>query len=336
LLIFLLAALPVADSFARTIDVYTGEVAVESKDAKERNRALPQALENVLQKISGLRSFADRPQVEPALDQASSILLSFYYQNTDTMLFDGSTSEELRLVAKFSAEAVDELVRELELPLWPADREPIETWVIVDDGLDRLILPVEYAYAWQSMADVAARRGLPVDWPSPDVEGEYLIDAQLLWGGYTEDLGLAPGKGGMIMAARREGPEWGVRSNLAYGGQNWSWRVQDIDLQTALNESMEQAADQVAASKTIAASDLGTWMYDLTIKGLRNADDYAHCLSYLQGQGVVTNVNVVSAQSGRATFRLQLSALPRYLEQELLDGQFLDFDESERVYFLSQ
>jgi hypothetical protein len=336
LLIFLLTALPVADSLAVTIDVYTGEVVVESKDAKERSKALPRALENVLQKISGLRSFEDQPLVEPTLGQAPSILVSFYYQNVEATLNDERSGQELRLVAKFSASAVDEMVRELGLPLWPVDREPIQIWVVVDDGLDRRILPVEFDYAWQSMAGVAARRGLPVNWPAPDVEGNFSIDAQLLWGGYTEDLGLAPGTGVMIMAARREGAEWGVRSNLAYGDQSWSWRVQDIDLQAALNAGLEQAVDQVAAAKTIAAADLGISMYDLTIKGLRNAGDYVHCLSYLQGLGVVTDVAVISAQPGRVTFRLQLSALPRYLEESLRGGQYLDFDENERLYFLSQ
>jgi len=336
LLILLLTVLPLAESLAVTIDVYTGEVAVESKDEKVRNRALPRALEHVLQKMSGLRSFEDQPLVNLALGRAPSILVSFYYQNVEFTLADGAVSQELRLVAKFSANAVDEMVRELALPLWPVEREPIRIWVVVDDGLDRRILPVEFDYAWQSMTDAAALRGLPVEWPVPDVEGTYSADAQLLWGGYTEDLGMAPGKGVMIMAARREGPQWGVRSNLSYGDQSWTWRVQDIDLQAALNESLEQAVDQVAASNTIAASDLGTWMYDLTVKGLRNAGDYAHCLSYLQGLSVVTDVAVLSAQPGRATFRLQLSALPRYLEESLLGGQFLDFDETEHLYFLAQ
>lgn len=336
LLILLLAALPVDQSLAVTIDVYTGEAVVETRDDKARNQALPDALGNVLQKVTGLRSFEDYPLVDPALSQATSILVSFYYQNVESPLADGSVSEELRLVAKFSASAVDEMVRTLGLPLWPAERRSVEIWVVVDDGLDRRILPVEFAYAQQSMTQVAARRGLPVEWPVPDEEGMYLVDAQLLWGGYTEDLGISPGQGAMIIAARREGLEWGVRSNLSYGNQSWTWRVQDIDLQAALNESLELAIDQVAASKTIAASDLGAWMYDLTIAELRNADDYRRCLDYLQGLGVVNEVAVLSAQPGRATFRLQLSALPRYLEEAILGGQFLEFDETERFYFLSR
>lgn len=336
LLILLLAMLPVDQNLAATIDVYTGETVVEARDAKARNQALPAALAHVLQKITGLRSFEDYPLVELSLTQAPSLLVSFYYQNVESPLADGSIFEELRLVAKFSAGAVDDMVRTLGLPLWPVERQSVEIWIVVDDGLDRRILPVEFAYAQQSMTRVAARRGLPVEWPVPDEEGMYPVDAQLLWGGYTEDLGIAPGQGAMIIAARREGLEWGVRSNLSYGDQSWTWRVQDIDLQAALNESLEQAIDQVAASNTIAASDLGAWMYDLTIAELRNADDYRRCLDYLQGLGVVSEVAVLSAQPGRATFRLQLSALPRYFEEAVMGGQFLEFDETERFYFLSR
>jgi len=334
LLILLLAALPVANGLADTVDVYTGEAAVENKDADERARALPLSLRHVLQKISGLRSFEDYPLVDVALGQASSILVSFYYQNVEDALADGSVRDQLMLVAKFSAAEVDEMVRTLGLPLWPSERVPVDAWVVVDDGLDRRIMPVELAYAWQAMAQVARWRGLPVNWPSPDAEGNYPVDAQLLWGGYTEDLGVDSGRGVLIMAARREGMEWGVRSNMTYGSQSWTWRIQDIDLQLALTESLQLAVDQVAAANMIAAADLGAWTHQLTVTGLRSSGDYEHCLSYLQDISMVRDVSVISAAPGRVTFRLQLSALPRYLEETLLGGRVLGFDENEQQYFL--
>jgi hypothetical protein len=334
LLISLLTWLPVTDMQAAAVDVYTGEAVVESKDAAERRLALRLALKNVLQKFSGLRSFEDYPQVEPALRNASSILVSFYYRNVNTTFADGSEGEELRLVAKFSENSIDELARTLQLPLWQTERDPTDVWVVVDDGLDRRIMPVEFAYTWGAMADAAAMRGLPVNWPAADDEGHYSVDAQLLWGGYTEDLEIAQGGSAMIAAVRREGPEWSVRSNLTYKSQNWTWRLQDIDLQAALTESMQQATDLIAAANTIAASDLGSWMYELTVTGLGGADDYRGCLGYLQQINVVNHVSVVSARRGSATFRLQLNALPQYLEDVLLGGKFLGFDEDERQFFL--
>ena len=188
LLISLLTWIPLTGIQAAIIDIYTGEAVVENKDAAQRRPALRLALENVFQKLSGLRSFEDYPLVKPALGKASSILVSFHYRNVDTIFADGSSGDELRLVAKFSKNSVDELARTLQLPLWQPERVPTDVWVVVDNGLDRRIMPVEYEYTQEAMADVAAWRGLPVNWPAPDDEGRYAVDAQLLWGGYTEDL----------------------------------------------------------------------------------------------------------------------------------------------------
>lgn len=334
ILILLLALLPVSGSQAASVDVYTGEAVVTGKEAGERRRALPLALENALQKLSGLRSFDDYPQVKPALADASSILLSFHYRVVESVLADGSQQDELRLVAKFSASRVDELARYLELPLWETERAATDVWVVVDDGLDRRILPVEYSYAWDAMSEAAAWRGLPVSWPQADEDGLYAVDEQLLWGGYTEDLGAGEDRGVMIAAARREGLEWNVRGNLTYRGQTWTWRIEDINLQAALTENMQQAADWIAAANTIAATDLGNWVQELTVLGLNDAEDYSRCLSYLQGLSVVDHVAVVSARAGEVTLRLSLSALPLYLEEKLVEGQVIGFDEDERNYRL--
>ena len=195
-------------------------------------------------------------------------------------------------------------------------------------------MPVEFAYAWRTMAEVANQRGMPLDWPEPDDEGNYTVDPQLLWGGYTEDLGLSPDQGAIILAARREGVEWGVRSNMSYGGQSWTWRVQDIDLQTALVESLEQAVDHAAAAYTIAASDLGSWTYQLTVSGVRSSSDYSRCLSYLQNIGIVKAVAVLSAEPAEVNFGLELSADPRYLEETLAGGKVLKADETRQQYSL--
>jgi len=332
LLILLLAFLPCSGSQAAMIDLYEGEAVVENKESGARRKALPKALEHVLQKISGLRSFDDYPLLKPTLANASSILLSFYYRTVSVVMADGSEVDELRLVAEFSREKVDEMARSLELPRWPVEREPLDIWVVVDDGLDRRILPIEFAYVWKSMANAAEQRGLTANLPVPDEEGVFEIDAQLLWGGYTEDLGLAQGTGAMIAAARREGLQWSVRSNVVYGEEHWTWRAQNIDLQAALMESLELAIDFVATTNAIAASDLGIWNHELTLSGMSNADQYERCLALLQNISLVNQVSVVSAGAGRVTFSLELNAFPQYLEEALESSGILQTDENEESY----
>jgi len=335
LLILLLILLPAGNALAAPAGLYTGEVLVQTQQKSERNRALPLALKQVLQKLSGQGSFDDYPLVDLVLDGASSIVVSFHYRNVESILTENSVSNKLLLVARFSEVEVNELLRKLQLPLWPAERQPVEIWVVVDDGTGRRIMPVEYAYAWESMNEIAAARGQPVSWPEPDEEGIFPVDAQLLWGGYTEDI---TGEDGavMIAAARREGAEWSVRLNLDYGGQNWAWRDHDFDLQQALSNSMHEAVNLVASANTIAAIDQGKWLYELTVNGIGGADDYRRCLDYLQNLSIVDRVSVTAASRGIVRFSLELNAMSLYLDETLASGHVLEFYDAENSWSLRQ
>jgi hypothetical protein len=316
--------LPCGLARAAPVELYSGEAEVADQGTASRAEALPRALEQVLRKLTGLASFDDHPVVEPALRRAPSMLLSFHYRNIEWPLADGSSESHTRLVARFSPVAVDELLRTLELPLWRPERSEVELWPVIDDGLDRRILPVEYEYTRAAMEAAAADRGLPIAWPQPDDNGQYTTDLQLLWGGYTEEL-LGDGRyAAMILAARREGVEWSVRVNLSYRDQSWAWRLQAIDLQAAFAEGVQQAADRIAEANSIAATDLGAWKLELTVSGIRGFQDYQRCLAYLQGISIVERVDVTSARAAEVDFSLQLSAAPRYLEESLATGGVLE------------
>jgi hypothetical protein len=330
----LLALLPLSTGFAATADLYTGEVFVESQQPSERKRALPLALKQVLQKLSGLRNFGEFPEVQPALRNAASIVVSFHYRKVEFIHADSSLSNELRLVAQFQEAEVNKLLKILQLPLWPAERQVAEIWIVVDDGTGRRIMPVEYAYAWESMNEVAAARALPVSWPEPDEEGNYPADIQLLWGGYTEDIAGVEGGAVLVVAARREGVEWSVRLNLDYAGQNWAWRHQDVDLQQALSDSMQEAVDLVVAANTIVAADQEKSLHELMVTGIGGADDYRRCLDYLQNLSVVDHVSVASASQGLVRFSLELNATSLYLDDALASGHVLEISDKENSWSL--
>jgi len=319
LLILVLLACP----HAVALELYAGEVAVADQGGAERTRALPLALEHVLQKLSGLRQFDDYPLLRPALERAPELVLSYYYDKVPVLQADATEADELRLIARFDKAAVDEMARALQLPLWQPQRSPLTAWLIIDDGVDRRVMPLDYSYAQQAMEQISEWRGQPLAWPSPDQDGSYAVDEQILWGGYTEDLMASSVEGVLIAAARREGMEWGVRINVGFRGQHWSWRQNDIDLVVALTEGMQQVVDQVAAVQTIAASDLGTWQQELSVRGLAGAEHYRRCLAYLQSISLVERVDVINAQPGAVTFRLGLTAMPSYLEEILDSGQVL-------------
>lgn len=336
LLLFCLVAAPFSSGLANEVDVYTGETPVSGQSSSERRQALPRALANTLQKHSGLRSLDDIPEAGPSLELASSVLVTFFYRNAERTLADGATVEELRLVAKFSPKEVDELARSLQLPLWPALRNPLEIWVVVDDGRQREILPLETAYARDSLQATAELRGQPLVWPEPDEEGMYPVDMQLLWGGYTEDLASLNGVGVLILAARREGARWSIRANLGFAGEHFAWRLQDFDIESGLVEGLNRAIDQVASSNAIAATDQGVWTRDLTIAGLNSSDDYQACLAYLQGIGIVDRVSVLYARPDGMRFRLELNAAPNYLDEAFARAGRLEPADEEGLFMFQR
>jgi len=324
LLIIIMLQLPVIATAAE-VNLYSGEVLVSSQGEADRNAAIPEALIQVLQKLSGQREMPLSPSLDEAIGNANSLLLSFRYENVDRAGPDGEVTRELRLLAQFMQSEVDRVVQQAGLPRWQQERPAVEIWVVIDDGRTRELKPVEFGYAWQSIEDIAALRGLPVSWPELDEEEVQLVDMRLVWGGFTDYLVErgAPADGVAIIAARREGPEWTLRWNLASGDKNWSWRTSDQELMFALASGIHQMTGQIAAANTIAASEQGSSAADIIIGELNSAADYAACLEYLQNLSLVTHVEILAANPGQVHFRLQLNASPEYLSAAFDRGSVL-------------
>lgn len=330
LLILTLLAAPVLH--AADVDVYTGEVSVASQGREERDRALPEALRNALSRYSGLDDFEEVQGFDEALQTASSMMVTFYYRGVERLIADGTTLQETRLIVQFDPTRVENLARTLGLPLWPPERNALEVWIVTDNGRERQVLPLEIAYLREMLHDAARLRGQPLIWPEPDEDGMYPVDMQLLWGGYTEDLAGASGVGVLILAARREGPEWNVRANLGFGGEHLAWRTRDVSIESAMQQSLQAAIDQVAAIRAIDASGLGEGRHRLTVEGVDGSDAYSECLSYLQNMVIVEDVAVVSARAGVVTFELGLTALPRYLDSAIRADGVLEGGERPDLY----
>jgi hypothetical protein len=324
LLVFITLHLSVVEAVAE-INLYAGEVVVPSQGEADRREAIPEALIQVLQKLSGLREMPFSTALDEALGNADRLLLSFRYVNVDREGPDGAIDQEIRLVAQFMQPEVDRIVQQAGLPRWQQERPAVQIWVVIDDGLERQLKPVEFGYAWESLEDIAAMRGLPVSWPELDEEEQQLIDMRLVWGGFTDYLVErgAPDDGVAIIAARREGPQWTLRWNLASNGRSWSWRNSDQELMFALAQGIHKMTDELAASNSIAASEQGLWTTDVTIGGLNNAENYAVCLAYLQNLSLVTAVEILGAGPGRVHFRLQLNASSEHLAQAFNRGSVL-------------
>ena len=124
LLIFFILHLPVITAVAEE-SLYSGEVLVPSQSEEDRSQAIPDALIQVLQKISGQREMPYSPSLDEALTNAEKLMLSFRYRNVDSSGPDGAVTQELRLVAQFLQPEVDRIVLQAGLPRWQQERPAV-------------------------------------------------------------------------------------------------------------------------------------------------------------------------------------------------------------------
>ena len=94
-------------------------------------------------------------------------------------------------------------------------------------------------------------------------------------------------------------------------------------------DGIHQLAGIAAAANSIDPGSLGEWQLEVKVTGFRNSADYARCLAYLQGLGLVDEVGVAHAGPDGIVFNLSLNAAPeflgRYIEQDRV-LESLEFD----------
>ncbi len=94
--------------------LYTGQVPVNSQAEGERAEALKSALAQVVIKLSGDNTVLTRPGVAKAIANAERYMQQYQYIQ-DASTDAGQPQARLYLVAQFDHDAVDQLMRDLEL-----------------------------------------------------------------------------------------------------------------------------------------------------------------------------------------------------------------------------
>ena len=65
---------------------------------------------------------------------------------------------------------------------------------------------------------------------------------------------------------------------------------------------------------------------------MRGPADYRDVLAWLQGLSIVDGVAVSAARPAQLTFRLGLTAMPRYLQEAVANSRLLEYDAERDLY----
>ena len=164
----------------KTLNIYKATALVKNQSEGERNRAARATLGEVLVRVSGRPDAASHPLAQEAIANAQQYLFGFSYGAGGHFITEGEQRlPAMELQLDYAPQAIEQLLREAQLPLWPAQRPQVLVWLVVktEAGYGFDTSPESLA-ALQSRA---AYRGLPLVMPKLDMDDQLLLSAEDVW-----------------------------------------------------------------------------------------------------------------------------------------------------------
>ncbi|WP_198034116.1 DUF2066 domain-containing protein [Acidihalobacter ferrooxydans] len=296
--------------------------------------AFRQALNQVLIKVSGDSKIAAQAPVAHALQNASTYVQQYAYQQQAAASGSGIASPKaasgeapLQLQVRFDPQAIDRLLLTNNLPLWGRERPVVIVWAGINQGGGkRFVLGTEsdvsHPNATHAVEQAAQRRGLPVILPLMDLQDRGAFSFSDLSGGFVEPLLKASARyaanaelAGVVQPA---GGQWIGRWWLAFRGKTVHWTSSGSTQARVLASAIDGAADRLAARLAVSAVAATGRALSVQIGGVSTVSDYARIEHLLDKLTPIKSVQLVSAAAGQLVFQVvprgQLSDVRRNLD----------------------
>jgi hypothetical protein len=227
----------------------------------DRGAAFAEALRVVAVRASGRRDAGTSPRIAAAAADPTPYVQQY------------STTPDRQLKVGFDGRALEQLLQQAGLPLWPAER-PTTTVLLFTTtvaGGQRAVTAAERPAERVELERAAQVRGVPLAWPSEVVDAA-TARSQVAGAGATRAYLMGTGGG--------SGIEW----SFGHAGQ----LVRGAGAPAA---GLDLAADELAA-RYAPGSTRGTNRVDLRVGGLEGVRSYAALTHYLEDLSLVRSVSV--------------------------------------------
>ena len=263
------------------VSVYQAVVPLRGAAEADRTAAFGEALRSAAVRASGQRDAGSNSVIATAAASPARYVRQY------------SKTADGRLKVGFDARAMDQLLQQAGLPLWPLERPVTQVLLVVPSvaGGARAIVDGERGPERDAIEQAAEARGLPIAWPQTAVDAAR-VRALVSAGDAAES-----GAGGRPVLA-------GVGS-----GGTVSWRFtqpgQSARAEGSLQDGANLAADSLAA-RYAPSSTRGTSGIPVRVSGIADVRAYAGLMEYLKSLSLVRAIDVEEVADGVVTLRLKL------------------------------
>lgn len=276
--------------------LYQAQVPVPSQSKADWQRAMPQALTQVLVKVSGNENIVQAPHIKQQLVNAAALVQSYSYLNNT----NANGQSVILLQVQFNEQAVNQLLHQLGTSSWGNNRPLVLIWLATPDTKGQTLLSsTSSAPAVAALQKAANRRGLPILLPIMDLEDQQQVTL-------TDVEQSIPG--GALQSAKRYGANAVLEGNVTNVNGQWSgqwqlllptnnnltWNTQGSNMNQVLTTAINKVADNMASQFT-AQADSNQQNQQITIRvtSVNGLDDVTNVLKYLRSLPPVTSAEVM-------------------------------------------
>ncbi len=304
-------------------NIYKAKVPVASQSSQDRNQALPQALAQVLTKVSGSSQVLSNVNIKPHLKDASNFVQEFtYFPNT-------LPANPYFLEVQFYPEAINKLLRNAAAPIWGPNRPLILAWMeyevpnhpseVIDNASQSDISTLTKQYAEQ--------RGLPFIFPVMDVTDLNQVNV-----GQIMTMTEAP----LLDAAKRYSSDailiarviqtnnnFSLHAKLIMGKDHWDWNISGKTLVEVIHQLIDNIADKLGGRFATVVSNAVQGKMTLKITNVSEQNDLSQMMQYLQHLPPVATVQIIRISGDEVILDISLRGTRESFSQVVSGGDKL-------------
>lgn len=290
--------------------LYQGTVPVASQSQSDWQLAVPQALSQVLIKLSNNPQIIQMRQIQSQIKQASNNVESYSYITNPTPT--NNNQNNLMLQVQFYPQAIDQLLQQAGINHIQTSRPLLLIWLVVQNQQGLQFVSNDSSNPLVAvLQDNANRRGMPILFP--------MLDLQDLQNVTTNDVWQLNPKN-VLTEAKRYSTQNVLEGKLF--STNGQWQAQWILLRgtaqpltgsatgNTQNQAIAQMIDQAAnnLTTTITASHTNSQQQViLHISNVNGLDDYADILKYLHTLSPVAQADVTDVNPDSVTVTVNIN-----------------------------
>jgi len=296
--------------------LYAVDRPVAAQTNEERDRVAEEGMLVVLSRLTGLASVPRTPAIAAALEQPQNYYNRFVFFTTR----EASGDPQTHIRITFQSNAMLQLVKAANLPVWWSKRPDILAWLVVDDGVSREILASSSSHPLVArLRNYAADRGVKLTLPLLDLDDSLTVSPADVWGKVTASLDQAAARydADLVLVGRLsqdqtfEGDVYRGDWEVWLDGQPLAANFTTPDLAEAVRGGIDMLVDRLAEKYAVLPRAQRAQRIHIT--GLSDVLGYAELMAYLNSLEFVDALDVEAIDDSRLSIALVSRAEPEQL-----------------------